>query len=523
MRARTSHVGLAAALLLAAACSNAGSDRVLSITATGVVAGAVYFDADGSSSLTAGDDSLKDVRVELVAAGDTTRVIETTLSLASGFYRFNGVPVGAYAVRVDPATIGDTVRVLKVDSATITLLPSESVLVNVGVGFPSSSVAAARALPVGRKLFLTGVVLNGSTAFEDSVVHLVDSSAAIRLTRLRAAVGAGDSVRVQGTTARRDGLPTFDDVRVVPLGAGLTPPPSVLTVLQARTAVGGTRDAALAVVRGVTVAFTTGVTTSTAMPVTVGTDTLEVLLDGNADPSFRPGQLGADYIRGNQFDIVGVLQPKSTGVWRLMPRSAADLTLIPLSVSSIAAARALPAGRLVVVVGVVLNGSQTFTDTTVHLADNTGAIRMTRLRTSVTVGDSMRIRATTATRDGQPTLDDVTGAALGTGLLPAAVSLTTQRAATADGGTRDAALVIVKGATVSDTATVLGDFKLTVSDGSGSLEVRLDGNADPAFRPPQLPGVYVPGNKFDIVGVLVPTGTGAWRLKPRAASDLLKL
>lgn len=523
MRPRTSHLGLAAALLLAAACSNAGSDRILSITATGVVSGVVYLDADGSSSLTAGDDSLKDVRVELVAAGDTTRVIETALSRTSGLYRFSGVPVGAYAIRVDPTTIGDTVRVLKVDSATITLLPSESALVNVGVGFPSSSIAAARALPVGRRVFLTGVVLNGSSAFEDSVVHLVDTSAAIRLTRVRATVGAGDSVRVFGTTARRDGLPTFDDVRVVPLGTGLTPAPGALTVPQARTAVAGTRDAALALVRAVTVAYTAGSTATTAMVVTDGTDTLEVLLDGNADPSFRPGQLGADYIRGNRFDVVGVLQPKSAGVWRLKPRSASDLTLIPLPVTSIAAARALPAGRLVVVVGVVLNGSQTFTDTTVHLADNTGAIRMTRLRTSLAVGDSVRIRATTALRDGQPTLDDVTGAALGTGLLPAAVSLTTQQAATASGGTRDAALVVVKGATVSDTATVLGDFRLTVSDGSGSLEVRLDGNADPAFRPPLLPGIYIPGNKFDIVGVLVPTGTGAWKLKPRAASDLLKL
>jgi hypothetical protein len=523
MRTRVAFLGLTATLLSTAACSNAGSDRVLAVSATGTVSGVVYFDADGSSSLTAGDDSLRDVRVELVPAGDTTRIIETTLSQPSGSYRFTAVPVGAYAVRVDPATIGDTVAVLKVDSARVTLLPSDSALVNVGVGFPAVSIAAARALPVGRKVFLTGLVLNNSTAFEDSVVHLVDTSAAIRLTRLRAPVGAGDSVRVRGTTARRDALPTFDDVRVVPLGAGLAPAPNALSVPQAGTAGGGTRDAALAEVRGVTVAYTTPGTASTTMIVSDGTDSLEVLLDGNADPSFRPGQLGVDYIRGNRFDIVGVLQPKSPGVWRLKPRSAADLTLLPLPVIGIAAARALPAGRLVVVVGVALNGSSTFSDTTVHLADNTGAIRMARLRSSFATADSVKVRATTGLRDGQPTLDDVTSTPLGTGLIPGAVALTTQRASTADGGTRDAALVIVRNATVSDTATVLGDFKLTVSDGSGSLEVRLDGNADPAFRPPQLPGVYVPGNKFDIVGVLVPAGTGTWKLKPRAASDLSKL
>jgi hypothetical protein len=211
------------------------------------------------------------------------------------------------------------------------------------------------------------------------------------------------------------------------------------------------------------------------------------------------------------------------GKWRLRPRSAADLTEIPLPVISVAAARALPAGRNVVVVGVALNGSTTFSDTTVHLADNSGAIRLTRLRTTVAAGDSVRVRATTATRDGQPTLDDVTTVALGRGLYPTAPTLTTAAAATASGGTRDAALVVVRGATVSDTATVRGDFKLTVSDGSGALEVLLDQAADAAFRSPLLPGVFVPGNRFDIVGVLQPSGTGTWRLKPRFPADLRRL
>ena len=223
MRRLPRYLVFGGALALAAACSNAGSERVLSITATGTVSGFVYFDADGSATLSPGDDSLANVRVNLVPSGDTTRVVETTLTRPSGFYKFSGVPVGAYAIRVDTTTIGDTVRVVRVDSATVTVLPAESAVVSVGVGFPSVSVAAARLLPAGRRVFLTGVVLNRSSTFEDSVVHLVDTSAAIRMTRLRASVGEGDSVRVRGTTARRDGLPTFDDVRVVPLGTGLTP------------------------------------------------------------------------------------------------------------------------------------------------------------------------------------------------------------------------------------------------------------------------------------------------------------
>jgi hypothetical protein len=38
-----------------------------------------------------------------------------------------------------------------------------------------------------------------------------------------------------------------------------------------------------------------------------------------------------------------------------------------------------------------------------------------------------------------------------------------------------------------------------------------------------VPGDFVPGNSFDIVGVLVPTGSGTWRLKPRSVADLRRL
>ena len=522
MRPRVRYLANAAALLAATACSNAGSERVLAVSATGSVSGFVYFDADGSLSLTSGDDSLKGVRVDLVAAGDTLRLIDTTRSRASGFYRFGAVPVGEYAVRVDTTTLGDTIQVLRVDSAKVTVVPGDSAVVNIGAGYPMVGIAAARALPAGRSVFLTGVALNASTTFADTVVYLADASGAIRLTRLRSAVALGDSVRVRGTTARRDSLPTFDDVRVTRLGTGLLPAPAQLSLAAARTAVGAKRDAALVVVRGVTVLSTTAGATTTSMLVGDGTDTLEVLLDGNADLAFRPTQLGADYIHGNRFDIVGVLAPAGSGVWRLKPRASTDLTIIPLPVTTIAAARGLPPGQLVVVVGVALNGSGVFSDTTVSLADNTGSIRLTRLRTSVSAGDSVKVRATTSTRDGQPTLDDVTSTSLGRGLIPAAAALSTQVTATADGGRSDAALAIVHNATVSDTATVAANFTLTVSDGSGNLRVVLDRAADVTFRAPQLPGVYIPGNKFDIVGVLVPTGTGTWQLKPRSSADLTR-
>ena len=43
------------ATLVAVGCSNAGEDRVLAIDAEGVLAGLVYFDGDGSRSISGGD------------------------------------------------------------------------------------------------------------------------------------------------------------------------------------------------------------------------------------------------------------------------------------------------------------------------------------------------------------------------------------------------------------------------------------------------------------------------------------
>jgi hypothetical protein len=346
----------------------------------------------------------------------------------------------------------------------------------------------------------------------------------IRLTRLRGTVAAGDSVRVRATTARRNGQPTLDAGTVTALGQGLYPTAAVLTTLVAAGAAGGTRDAQMVQVQGAIISDTSRTATTFVLTVSDGSGLLQVQLDRTADSAFQSARLPGVYVPGGKFDVLGVLAPTGTGTWRLKPRSAADLSAVPLPVISVAAARALPAGQIIVVVGVALNGSATFGDTTVHLADASGAIRLTRLRGTVAAGDSVRVRATTQRRNGQPTLDAGTVTALGQGLFPTAAVLTTLAAAGAVGGTRDAQMVVVLNFTISSTATVLGDFQLTGSDGSGNLVVQLDRTADSAFQAAKLPGVYVPGNIFDIVGVLDPTGsTGTpWILKPRAAADLRK-
>ena len=521
MRTRTRSLVTALALLLAAACTNAGSDRLLSVSAKGIVAGFTYFDADGSLSLNSGDDSLANIGLKLVSAADTTVTIATAHSTVSGRFRFTDVPVGVYVVRADTTTLGDSVRVSKVDSATVTVLPSESLFVNVGIGYPAVSIAKARTLPAGKKVFVTGVAMNAPLTFADTTVHFADTSGSIRLTRVRVAFGAGDSLRLRATTGRRLGQATLDDPKAITLGQGLLPTAAALTTAAAASAgTAGARDAQLASVHGAVISDTSRTSLSFILTVSDGSGTLEIQLDRTADAAFQSSSLPGPYIPGASFDVLGLLTPTGSGTWRLRPRNSADLTEIPPPVLSIAAVRALPAGRLVYVVGVALNNSAAFSDTTVHIFDRTGSIRLTRLRTAITAGDSVKVKATTGSRAGQPTLDDVTSTPLGRGLFPTAAALTTAAATTGDGATRDAQLASVHGATISDTATVQNDFKLTVSDGSGNLEVLLDHTADAAFQPSSLPGPYIPGASFDALGLLVPTGTGTWRLKPRSATDL---
>jgi hypothetical protein len=144
--------------------------------------------------------------------------------------------------------------------------------------------------------------------------------------------------------------------------------------------------------------------------------------------------------------------------------------------------------------------------------------------TVAVAGDSVRMRGRVGTRAGRRVLDDVTVYVIGATFIPTAPTVTTQRASTAQSGALngalDGALVRLLDAVVSDTATVLGSLTMTVNDGSGPLTVVLDRVADVAFRPPFAVGPLAATSRYDLRGVLVPSGTGAWVLRPRDALDL---
>lgn len=174
--------------------------------------------------------------------------------------------------------------------------------------------------------------------------------------------------------------------------------------------------------------------------------------------------------------------------------------------------RTMQAGRRVVLEGIALNGWATFGDSTVHVRDATGAIRVVRAQqAAVQAGDSIRVLGTTGVRDARPVIADATlrilSAAVG---LPQPDSVSTSASATALADAVADGQVRIAGAVIQDTVRVGADLVLGVDDGSGRLEVVLDGNV--SFNA----GPYVPGATFSGRGVLVPEpGGAAWRLKPR--------
>lgn len=187
---------------------------------------------------------------------------------------------------------------------------------------------------------------------------------------------------------------------------------------------------------------------------------------------------------------------------------------------SIRAVRGLPLGRRVFLRAVVLAGVQSFRDTTSHITDTSGFLRLTRVNlrgglTGNNPGDSVSVLGVTATRLGLPVLDNVSLARFGVRPAPVPIAVSTGSAATATNGTLDAALVQVTGAIISDTSTVAPDFLVRGSDGSGDLEILLDGNIN-FFR-----ANFRIGRSMNARGVLVPDGLGRWRLKPRDTGDVI--
>ena len=321
---------LAGAVIALTACENGGATRTLGISATGTVNGFVYFDENGSRSFDVADAGFAGARVRLLAPGGADTLFRVTTA-ADGTFRLTGVPVGTYAVLVDSASAGDTARVITtgLGLTTLTVLPGDSVRFVGAISYPLRTVAEARALALGARLFVRGIALHGRTTFSDTTLNFVDATGAMRAVRVRpSAVAAGDSVVLRARVASRLGQRVLDDVTVFIVGPTFIP--TAPTISSAAAATGGTAgvlDAALVRVLNAQVIDTSTVGGNFQMTMNDVSGPVVVILDRSADAAFLPPFAPGVLIPNNRFDVVGVLVPTGAGAWRVKPRSVLDLTL----------------------------------------------------------------------------------------------------------------------------------------------------------------------------------------------------
>ena len=304
----------------AAACINTGADRVLQVDADGVIAAQVLFDVNGSGTADSPDRVLGGVAIRLLSSTSNVQVARV-FSDANGVARFRNVPVGRYRVTVDSNTVDDSLVVHRVDTTDVTLRPNDTVDVFVTIGFPRVTVAEARALPVGTKVFVEGIALTSRNVFGDSTLHLVDTTGAIRGVRVRTTnVTPGDSVRLLGTTALRDGQPVLDGVTTFELDEPGMPDPEVVSSAVAASADAGRLDANQVRVLMVTISDTATSLGDFLLTVSDGSGDLIVTIDAFAPIDFSP------LLPDSVIDVSGVLV-RSGASWTLKPRFDADILL----------------------------------------------------------------------------------------------------------------------------------------------------------------------------------------------------
>jgi hypothetical protein len=307
-------------LSLLPSCSS--GDRLVTISGTGVVRGIVYKDLDGDRLPASTDAALQGVGVRLIVGGTLDTLAKVT-SDANGQFSFGAVPVGRYAIAVPdvPSIFGDSLQVVRIDTADFSLGVDDSSDVVVSVSFPARSIVEARALPVGQKIFVAGLALSSSTTFGDTAFSLADTSGIVRITGVSGPlVAAGDSIRVLGTTSARDGQPVIADGHVTLLGIANLPVAEQVTTVQAATADAGRLDAGLVkIVDGTISDTTTSADSNYVATVNDGTGPVLVVFDRHASLTRTP------YVPGVVIDATGVLLPDGAGGWVLKPRSNNDV------------------------------------------------------------------------------------------------------------------------------------------------------------------------------------------------------
>jgi len=334
MRCDVRRVSSSALLLLVtalAACSNAGEDLGFGAPKSGGLNVVVYFDRDNSGGFSTPEDTTRQgVRVRLLVGSSVPVLVTTDTTIPDGSVGFPNLESGNYQVEVDTQFLKDSIVATPVPPVVTVRAGDTPPTIAVGLAPPLVSVQQVRAtLPVGKIVLLQGVISSGRENFSDTSAFLADASGPLRLQKVRNLDGStfndpGDLVRVRGRIAVFRGQRVLDSARIHFVQGTPPPAPEVLTTGSAATAVSGTKDAALVVVRNAVIQDSSTVGGVFQIGVDDGSGRLELRFDPLGDPD------RADFVMNSLIDATGVLVPTgSTGPWQLWPRDGGDYLVHP--------------------------------------------------------------------------------------------------------------------------------------------------------------------------------------------------
>lgn len=316
--------GVLLLLLVLAGCRDL-SDSVLVVPGSGTVRVSAFVDADGSGAREGSDPPLVGFPVAVrhaAAAAPHAAGITDTLGVA-----VLEVEVGTLRLVPPTALLADTLVFVRLPEAPFVVRSDTTVLLELGVAYPQVPLAQVAALPPGRRVFTSGIALNAREPFGDGEVHIRLDTVALRVTRVeRVTVAPGDSVRIVGRTRIQEGRMTLDSANLFTLAGGVSLViPHPLSTGEARTALGGRRDAWLVEIRE---ALITATRMEGPHPVVTADDG-----SGPVEVVFRDYLLfdGTNLVPGNTLvRAAGLLRPApgSGGtVWRVLPRGGGDVAV----------------------------------------------------------------------------------------------------------------------------------------------------------------------------------------------------
>lgn len=322
MTSRTVILGAGLALVAFVGCdTDAPFDPVPIGDATVVVQ--AFYDHDLQPGFGGADRRAEGLRFQVVLRGSETAVAEGVTD-ELGVATMEKIPVGTYDLRVDPTYLADSLVVTEIDTTRITLTAGSTFGVAVGVTPVSGTVAEARALAEGRRIWVEGIALNRRGASLDQSIHVLGSdSVAIRVVLPASSPGAeGDSVRVLGRAVSSGATRHLVDGVAIVTSEALWPvAPREVAVGEVADAAGGTLDAHLVVAHDAVVADTLTIPfVGRRVTITDGEESFVALL--RIQNGFETAPVPGTPVAA----LAGLLtpDPDAPGRWLLVPRSRSD-------------------------------------------------------------------------------------------------------------------------------------------------------------------------------------------------------